>query len=197
MNYLAHLHIAQHCNSNLAGNLLGDFVKGDPNKQFASDLSDGIKLHRYVDRFTDSHPVAKHCKSLFPDETRRFSPIALDVFWDHFLAKHWKQFHESELAEFCVRTHQEIDKQMEPHWPDNFKFVHDKMWQGRWLESYQHLGSIELVLSRMSQRRPRLAPLESCYPVLEQKYELLQRHFFELYPDILDSARQFNRQNSA
>lgn len=28
MNFLAHLHIAKHCNSNLAGNLLGDFVKG-------------------------------------------------------------------------------------------------------------------------------------------------------------------------
>ncbi|MFA0070425.1 ACP phosphodiesterase, partial [Vibrio breoganii] len=38
MNFLAHLHIAQHCKSNLAGNLLGDFVKGDPNKHYSTSL---------------------------------------------------------------------------------------------------------------------------------------------------------------
>ena len=52
MNFLAHLHIAQHCNSNLAGNLLGDFVKGDPNKHYSDSLSDGIRLHRFVDSYT-------------------------------------------------------------------------------------------------------------------------------------------------
>lgn len=38
MNFLAHLHIAKHCNSNLAGNLLGDFVKGDPNKHYSDSF---------------------------------------------------------------------------------------------------------------------------------------------------------------
>jgi len=65
MNFLAHLHIAQHCKSNLAGNLLGDFVKGDPNKHYSTSLANGIRLHRFVDSYTDLHDVSRSAKSLF------------------------------------------------------------------------------------------------------------------------------------
>lgn len=64
MNFLAHLHIAQHCKSNLAGNLLGDFVKGDPNKHYSTSLSDGIRLHRFVDRY--------QTVTMYPDRQNRF-----------------------------------------------------------------------------------------------------------------------------
>ncbi len=46
MNYLAHLHIAEQSDSNLLGNLLGDFVKGDPSKRYGVDVVQGIRLHR-------------------------------------------------------------------------------------------------------------------------------------------------------
>lgn len=65
MNFLAHLHIAHHCQSSLLGNLLGDFVKGDPTEQYPQSLVQGIRLHRWVDAYTDSHPVMKAAKSLF------------------------------------------------------------------------------------------------------------------------------------
>lgn len=83
MNYLAHLHIAEASDSNLLGNLLGDFVKGNPSEQFSEDIVQGIRLHRWVDAYTDSHEVMILAKALFPSTTRRFSPIALDMFWDH------------------------------------------------------------------------------------------------------------------
>lgn len=86
MNYLAHLHIADHCQSSLLGNLLGDFVKGDPDSQYGAPIASGIRLHRLVDAYTDSHPVMQHAKQCFSSDTRRFAPIALDMFWDHCLA---------------------------------------------------------------------------------------------------------------
>ncbi len=64
MNYLAHLHIADHCQSSLLGNLLGDFVKGDPSAQFSPEIARGIRLHRLVDAYTDSHPVMQQAQSL-------------------------------------------------------------------------------------------------------------------------------------
>lgn len=97
MNFLAHLHIADHCNSHFMGNLLGDFVKGDPSKLYDSDITNGIKLHRFVDRITDHHPIVEECKPHFKGVARRFAPIALDMFWDHCLAKHWNDFHQESL----------------------------------------------------------------------------------------------------
>ncbi|MBW3696223.1 DUF479 domain-containing protein [Vibrio sp. T187] len=197
MNYLAHLHIAEHCSSSLAGNLLGDFVKGDPSKQFNSEFATGIKLHRFVDSYTDSHPIAKESKQLFPTSTRRFAPIALDVFWDHYLAKNWSRYHDKGLGDFCGSAHQTIDQELKEDWPERFKLVHRSMWEHNWLESYKNVSSIELVLERMAKRRPRLAPLEQCYLTLERHYDLLQGSFTAIYPDILEKARQFQRQNSA
>lgn len=84
MNFLAHLHIAHHCQSSLLGNLLGDFVKGDPTEQYPQSLVQGIRLHRWVDAYTDSHPVMKAAKSLFPSQQQRFAPIASTVLGSLF-----------------------------------------------------------------------------------------------------------------
>ncbi|MDK9738006.1 DUF479 domain-containing protein [Vibrio sp. D404a] len=188
MNFLAHLHIANHCSSDLAGNLLGDFVKGDPSKHYSQPLADGIRLHRFVDSFTDSHAVSKQAKSLFRKETQRFAPIALDVFWDHCLANNWHQYSDSSLAQFCSTSHQKIDQDSEPNWPANFLMVHQKMAEQRWLESYQSMESIELVLQRMAYRRPRLSVLKDCFEDLSQHYDKLQCHFNQLYPEVLEQS---------
>ena len=104
MNFLAHLHIADHCDSSKLGNLLGDFVKGDPNKQYQPSIAHGVMLHRFVDSYTDQHPLMSDAKSLFDGSARRFAPIALDVFWDHCLASRWEEFHSESLRQFCHKA---------------------------------------------------------------------------------------------
>ncbi|EAQ55190.1 hypothetical protein MED222_06230 [Vibrio sp. MED222] len=54
------------------------------------------------------------------------------------------------------------------------------------------MSSIEVVLQRMALRRPKLGMLKSCYHDLEQHYNTLQCHFNELYPSVLEEAKQFN-----
>lgn len=194
MNFLAHLHIANHCSSDLAGNLLGDFVKGDPSKHYSQSLADGIRLHRFVDSYTDAHAISRQAKSLFKKETQRFAPIALDVFWDHCLATNWSEYSDSSLKQFCEISHNKISRDSEPHWPENFVMIHQKMAQQRWLESYESMDSIEMVLERMSLRRPRLAALKECFGDLSNNYDKLQCHFYELYPDVLERSLQHRKQ---
>jgi acyl carrier protein phosphodiesterase len=194
MNFLAHLHIANHCSSDLAGNLLGDFVKGDPSKHYSQSLADGIRLHRFVDSYTDAHAISRQAKSLFKKETQRFAPIALDVFWDHCLATNWSEYSDSSLKQFCEISHNKISRDSEPHWPENFVMIHRKMAQQRWLESYESMDSIEMVLERMSLRRPRLAALKECFGDLSNNYDKLQCHFYEIYPDVLERSLQHRKQ---
>lgn len=120
MNFLAHLHIADHSNSHLLGNLLGDFVKGDPSKLYDRDISNGIRLHRFVDRITDHHPIVNECKPHFTGVARRFAPIALDMFWDHCLAKHWNDFHSVSLEHFVKTAYERVNREVHEHLPPRF-----------------------------------------------------------------------------
>lgn len=190
MNYLAHLHIADQSKSSLLGNLLGDFVKGDPDKQYSVDVAQGIRLHRWVDAYTDRHPLMSRCKSMFPGPTRRFSPIALDMLWDHFLARHWQQFHTVPLTEFVTKAETQVRfHQAQSVVPQRYLSVTEHMWKGRWLESYAELDNIQYALQRMSQRSERMQPLVECFPLFVDHYASLETLFFELYPDVLEKAK--------
>ncbi|CAM2944814.1 ACP phosphodiesterase [Vibrio diazotrophicus] len=189
MNYLAHLHIAEASDSNLLGNLLGDFVKGNPSEQYSEEIVQGIRLHRWVDAYTDSHEVMILAKALFPATTRRFSPIALDMFWDHCLAKHWQSFHSQSLRQFVLDAERKVKIDHSSSLPERYMMVSDKMWQGRWLESYAEFENIHFALQRMSLRRERMKPLAECYVSLEDSYQELESLFFSLYPQVLEKAK--------
>lgn len=194
MNFLAHLHIADHCNSHLMGNLLGDFVKGDPSKQYQTDISNGIKLHRFVDRITDHHALVEECKPHFSGVARRFAPIALDMFWDHCLAKHWRTFSPQSLDSFVRYAYSEVNKQISDDLPPRFLMLHSRMWSGGWLQSYQDLENIEFALHRMSQRSPRMADLTTTFEVLDNEYEQLEAKFAALYQDVLRQSAEYHQQ---
>ncbi|MEX3070828.1 ACP phosphodiesterase [Vibrio alginolyticus] len=194
MNFLAHLHIADHCSSHLLGNLLGDFVKGDPSKQYSAHISNGIKLHRFVDTITDQHPIVEECKPLFTGVSRRFAPIALDMFWDHCLAKHWLSFHDQPLNRFVNDAYQIVDREVNDEMPPRFLLLHSRMWTGGWLQSYQELDNIEFALHRMSKRSPRMANLATTFTVLENEYSTLEAHFPSLYTDVLAKAVRQHKQ---
>ncbi len=194
MNFLAHLHIADHCNSHLMGNLLGDFVKGDPSKQYQTDISNGIKLHRFVDRITDHHALVEECKPHFTGVARRFAPIALDMFWDHCLAKHWRTFSPQSLDSFVRYAYCEVNKQISDDLPPRFLMLHSRMWSGGWLQSYQYLENIEFALHRMSQRSARMADLTTTFEVLDNEYEQLEAKFAALYQDVLRQSAEYHQQ---
>ncbi|WP_367989937.1 ACP phosphodiesterase [Vibrio sp. NTOU-M3] len=189
MNFLAHLHIAEHCDSSLIGNLLGDFVKGDPSRQFSPDIVAGIRLHRFVDSYTDSHSIMSCAKDYFTLDTRRFAGIALDVFWDHCLARHWEGYHKNSLQQFCADARTTIEKEPTLGLPKRYLDVSQHMWKGRWLESYVAMDNIEYALQRMSMRSPRMGRLADCYQSLDEHYVELSKLFSEFYPQILSAAK--------
>ncbi|OBT08004.1 ACP phosphodiesterase [Vibrio sp. UCD-FRSSP16_10] len=190
MNFLGHLHLADVSNSSLLGNLLGDFVRGNPDGLFNDEVTKGIRLHRFIDSFTDSHSSIVQIKPLF-GAYRRFSPIALDVFWDHCLIHHWDEFHSQPLEHFFSKaklaTHPDS---VEFDLPEQYQRVIRSMWDSEWIASYQELDNVGYALSRMSMRSPRMAPLAQCFKTLQQHYSELDQVFVDFYPDVIDAVTQ-------
>ena len=189
MNFLAHLHLAKLADSSLLGNLMADFVRGNPDGHYSEDVVHGIRMHRRVDVMTDSLPEVKVAREFFSADYRRVSPITLDVVWDHFLSLHWYRLcPETPLPLFINQCRLAI----EPHLsatPERFRNLNTYLWPQRWMERYAELGFIKDVLQGMANRRPKLAALAGSFYDVERNYALLERQFWQFYPQMMQQAR--------
>ncbi|TBM08715.1 ACP phosphodiesterase [Hafnia alvei] len=189
MNFLAHLHLASLANSSLYGNILADFVRGNPQGNYSEKVIDGIFMHRRVDVMTDRLPQVLDAKRLFREEFRRVAPITLDVVWDHFLALHWQELEPAiSLQAFVNRAQIEIVPML-PDSPERFQNLNAYMWQERWLERYAELPFIAKVLQGMANRRPKLGALAGSFIDIENNYTLLEQTFWQFYPQMIAQAK--------
>ena len=189
MNFLAHLHLASLANSSLYGNILADFVRGNPQGNYSDKVIDGIFMHRRVDVMTDRLPQVLEAKRFFREEFRRVAPITLDDVWDHFLALHWQELEPAiSLQAFVNRAQIEIVPML-PDSPERFQNLNAYMWQERWLERYAELPFIAKVLQGMANRRPKLGALAGSFIDIENNYTLLEQTFWQFYPQMIAQAK--------
>jgi acyl carrier protein phosphodiesterase len=191
MNYLAHLHLGGDSPPQLLGSLYGDFVKGPLAGRFPAELEAAIRLHRRIDVFTDRHPLIEQARSRFPAERRRTSGILLDLFFDHCLARDWRDFTDEPLAQFTARVYRLLAAQSEL--PERLAYIAPRMAAQDWLGSYRDFAVLEQVLLGMSRRLSRPQLLAGAMSELERLYEPLSADFREFYPELQRFADQAAR----
>ncbi|NRA55480.1 MAG: DUF479 domain-containing protein [Gammaproteobacteria bacterium] len=188
MNFLAHAHLAYLTNTSITGNLLGDFIKGSVLDQLKPSWQRGVRLHRKIDIYTDSHLSLKPLKvELGP--LRRFSGIILDILLDHIIAKNFEDFGNIALIDFAQLVYQDlaIDRAQQP---SKFEAVTQRMIAGDWLYNYQNLDIIEQALIRTSQRisiKPDFRPALVWYQRHQQHIDDVGTAF---YRDLIAHSRQ-------
>ena len=89
----------------MIGNFIADHVKGSMINEFEDEIKSGIILHRAIDHFTDNHPVVEQSKSRLRSEFRKYAPVIVDVFYDHFLARDWNTYHHQSLDDFATEAY--------------------------------------------------------------------------------------------
>mgnify|MGYP001481582583 CR=1 FL=1 len=147
MNYLAHLHLGGNQRAQLLGSLYGDFVKGWLSGQWPAEIEAAIRLHRRIDAFTDSHPLLDVARARFPRERRRYAGSLLDLFFDHCLARHWRDYADEPLAQFSGRVYQVLLE--EPRLPGHLALIAPRMAAQDWLGSYRDFAVLQQVLAGM------------------------------------------------
>ncbi len=188
MNFLAHLHLAHLADSSLSGNLLADFVRGNPATHYPPDVVEGIYMHRRIDVMTDNLPEVREAREWFRHETRRVAPITLDVMWDHFLSRHWTQISpDFPLQAFVGYAHAQVATIL-PDSPPRFVNLNDYLWSEKWLERYRDMDFIQNVLNGMANRRPRLDALRDSWYDLDAHYDALEERFWHFYPRMTAQA---------
>lgn len=188
MNFLAHLHLASLADSSLLGNLMADYVRGNPHNHWPEAVAEGILHHRRIDKITDSLPEVRAARDFFRAETRRVSPITLDVIWDHFLSQNWDTLvPELSLPDFLAQVRKVIEPELAAT-PERFQILNRYLWTERWMEKYAEADYLQKVLRGMAERRPRLAALEDSWQDFIDNYQCLNDFFWQFYPLMMAKA---------
>lgn len=87
LNFLAHLYLSENNTNIMIGNFIADHIKGNRFSHLNSEIQKGIRLHREIDTFTDSHVITKKSKRRLHKRYGLYAGIIIDIFYDHYLAK--------------------------------------------------------------------------------------------------------------
>lgn len=189
MNFLAHLYLADDNDDALIGNLLGDFVKGDPAGRYNAAITKGIMLHRNVDTFADSHTVTRMSRNRFSVARRRFAGVIVDVCYDHFLALHWNRYSDVTLDAFARNVYDVLGANR-PILPERLKRILGLMVSEDWLGGYVRIGRVGTTLDRIAGRLSRGDQFKGAIVEVEANYGHLERDFSTFFPELIAFALQ-------
>ncbi len=188
MNYLAHAFLSRSSPELLIGGLLGDFVKGRERlQQYRPTVRAGILLHRAIDRYTDAHAIVRASCTLISPARRRFAAILVDVFYDHFLARHWTRYAELPLEDFTQQVYATLLPDIASY-PERLQRLLPRMAADDWLASYAEIEAVDAALhgiARRFQRFPRAAMLADGVQELLQHYTAFEQHFLDFFPELI------------
>ena len=198
MNFLAHLFLSGDDEEVMVGNLLEDFVVGrvdhPRNQQFNYNIKNGILLHRLIDSFTDTHPSVSTCKSVLYTKYHKYAAVVIDIFFDHYLAIHWKEFSSENFDDFRKRVHNSFQN----HWemlPEKMKPMIESMIKHDWLKNYSEFWGIERALTGISRRTVYESNMENAIEDLKLHYNLFDVQFKTFFPSMMNECKGFLLEN--
>jgi len=186
VNYLAHLLLADDTAHSLIGNLAGDFVKGRIADDLPPGIAAGIRHHRRVDAFTDSHPSVTAFRRVLLPDYGHYARIITDVFFDHFLACDFSRYSAEPLPAFLARVFATIDP-CANDLPGRLRDAYPRMRDEGWLASYESIAGIRMSLAGISRRLSRRPELSGATRFLigQDSRAVLEKHFHEFFPDVM------------
>lgn len=199
MNLLAHLHLSPNHSLVRVFNFSGDGFKGTAWREGADSAQLlGIDLHRFIDHFTDSHPLTTALKKRLRPLAGRYSGVALDLCGDFFLHRHWHHMSAlqphtantpiSPFVDTCLRelqAHRHLLKGRAAHMAPH-------LIAENWLMSYAQYEGLVGAARGIAHRHSGGKDLYDFFlHHWEEQQEEMERWFLALYPELLEASQTF------
>lgn len=189
MNFLAHIYLSGDDDLIRIGNFMADGIRGKSYEDYPEKLKIGILLHRFIDSFTDAHPIVRESTKRLHFKYHHYSGVAVDMFYDHFLAKNWSKYSDEPLEEFVQKFYTSLQ--------DNYDLLSDKtkhllpyMIEYNWLWNYQFLDGLEDILKQMDHRTLYKSKLSYSIQDLKQNYDAFEAEFFPFFEELRTATAQ-------
>ena len=176
MNYLAHLILSEDFEFIKIGNFIADAIKGRKYELYPDKIQVGILLHRQIDWFTDNHTIVKQSKRRLDSKYGHYKGVIIDIFYDHFLAKNWKEYSDIPLKEFTGDFYMILHENFDIL-PERTQYLYAFMKEQDWLTNYANLDGIERVLIGMNRRTKGVSQMHLAINDLKEHYLDFEKDF--------------------
>ena len=165
----------------MVGNFIADFVKGNKKENYAPGIKTGIELHRKIDDFTDHHSIHLRSQQRIREQQGKYAGVVIDLFYDHFLAKNFSDYHPVKLQQYSENTYEVLKK----NWdllPPGVHYFLPYMIERNWLLNYASIEGIGRALNGLSVRVAFKNNMCLATEELQQHYVLFEKDFREFFP---------------
>jgi acyl carrier protein phosphodiesterase len=181
MNHLGHLFVSGNKPLTIVGNFMADAVKGRDLSAFPAGIQNGIRMHRRIDSFTDNHPLTLRGRERLREHCGKYAGVALDIFYDHTIARCWPQLSPEPLAGFTQRMYRLLEEHA-PLMPARTQHMLGYMVRNDWLTSYATIPGIARALNGLSARVPGGEVLRGAEKVLEEHLDAFDAECLQFLP---------------
>jgi acyl carrier protein phosphodiesterase len=187
MNYLAHSFLSRRIPGLVIGNFIADHI-GNNFRDYPPEVIEGVKLHRRIDTFTDTHEKFKESKRIFYKGYEKYSGILVDIYFDHLLAKNFEKFSEISLLDYASEVYSiyDLHKQILPQ--SSLHFL-DYVLENNIYNAYASEEGIERVLFHLSHRIGHGILLNHSLDLFLKNEKLLIQNFDSFFNDAI---KEFN-----
>jgi acyl carrier protein phosphodiesterase len=189
MNFLAHIYLSGDNDLIKIGNFMADGIRGKQFETYPPEIQKGIILHRFIDTYTDAHFVFRKSTKRLHEKYHHYAGVIVDVFYDHFLAKNWKNYSDESLVDFTNRFYQSLS--------DNYDFLSERtkgmmpyMIERNWLVSYQTVEGISKILTQMDGRTKNESKMRFASNELIEYYSDFELEFTTFFEDLRIESKQ-------
>lgn len=183
MNFLAHIYLSGENENVIIGNFIADSIKGKRYLKYPPEIQKGILLHREIDTFTDQHPIVRQSTARLHENYSHYSGVIVDIFYDHFLAKNWNQYHPQSLEKYVAGFYELLRKNFEKLPPNIQRFM-PYMITDNWLVSYRTISGIGIILNQMNIRTKHQSKMNLAVVDLEKSYPEFETEFTSFFEEL-------------
>lgn len=189
MNFLAHIYLSGDNDLVKIGNFMADGIRGKHFETYPIEIQKGIILHRFIDSYTDAHPVFRKSTKRLHAKYHHYSGVIIDVFYDHFLAKNFNNYSNEKLDLFAARFYKALQNNYEIL-TDKTKGMMPYMIQQNWLVCYQTVEGIERILTQMDNRIKNNANIRFSVHELRLFYAEFEEEFTLFFEELRTNSNQ-------
>jgi hypothetical protein len=184
MNFLAHIYLSGEGDELLTiGNFIADTVRGKEYLQYPEAMQRGILLHRRIDTFTDAHAIFRKSKHRLVPTYNHYAGVLVDIFYDHCLAKHWKEYSDKSLEQYVQHFYDTLERHQQLL-NNKAQTLSKYIIAERWLESYQTFEGISSILYRMDRRTGFVSKMQYAIEDLKRDEKLYEEEFTQFFKEI-------------
>ena len=187
MNWLAHVFLSKNDIEHQLGNLLTDPLKARAWDDASERIIQGMDTHKRIDMYTDSHPIVLRSKAHLV-KRGHLKGVVLDILYDYYLSKHWKNFSGVKRVDFLETFHTEALKTIIDY-PNKPRVIIERVVKTGQLSSYHSMNGVEAALGRIDKRLSVRAKSKDTairyLPIIIKENAYLEEAFLDFFPELM------------